>query len=113
MHTSTTKALQLIAREALRTQSKYDHVHDDEHVEGELALAASTYAKVSTDGMIARANVRRSTESWTPSDRLGEWPFDEAPKLGANDSNSSRIHELVKAGNLIVAEIARRLRSEG
>lgn len=63
--------------------------HDDEHGDGELAVAAACYA-------VPRGSVAASAA------RAQHWPFEpEAWKPG------DRIRELAKAGALIAAEIDR------
>lgn len=104
-----TKALQLIAREHERKAAKYEPEHDDSHNEGEMAQAAAVYAALSASMPKDRANVRPN-DGWKPSPVLAIWPFDELPKLAQTDDNLARLQDLVKAGNLIVSEIARRLR---
>ena len=109
MNPTNTKAVQLIAQEVQSNEAMYETAHDDLHTEGDLATAASVYARLSTQNMNVRANVRATADRWTPSSHLYDWPWEELPKLG-DDSNESRVHNLVKAAALITAEIARRLR---
>ena len=60
--------------------------HDDEHIDGSIALAAAAYA------------VGDTSTTYRPDIH---WPWDGAPKRG------NRRRELIKAGALIVAEIER------
>lgn len=70
--------------------------HDDEHTDGELAMAASCYAKPGN-----RITFRNDG---TPA----AWPWDASWWKPRPDD---RIRELMKAGALIVAEIDRLLRA--
>lgn len=80
----------MIVTERMRqvTEERWDWSHDDEHVSGELALAAVCYA-MPTD-------LRQSV--------MTNWPWDEA---WWKPTPEDRIRELVKAGALIAAEIDR------
>lgn len=70
--------------------------HDDQHTEGELALAAMVYACP-----------RSIRESWEVPVHFWPWdfstykPHDDSPEIDA------RIRELEKAGALLIAEIDR------
>lgn len=77
----------LISQERQRqvTQEGWTPEHDDEHVNGELAIAAAVYA--------TPANIRI----------VSAWPFDD----GFKPTPTDRIRELVKAAALIAAEIDR------
>jgi hypothetical protein len=87
--------MELIAAERERQVSDegWTPEHDDEHVRGELALAAACYAVPYPDAHAA---------GWS-------WPFE--PELFKRTPNGgdvdSRISELTKAGALIAAEIDR------
>lgn len=77
--------------------------HDDEHETGELAMAASVYARMagSLDG---DRNRLRSGASFVPM----FWPWrSEWWKPSIHDGPDARIRELTKAGALIAAEIDR------
>ena len=87
----------MIVKERQRqiTEEGYDPVHDDEHVKGELAIAALCYAQA------AREN------SPTIS---GWWPWDVEywkPIKAGSPGEVDRERCLVKAGALIYAEIDR------
>jgi len=69
--------------------------HDDEHDTGELVAAARTYAKYAERQSNAQVQLRPSSWPWEPS----SWKPSADP-----------IHNLVKAGALIAAEIDRLLR---
>lgn len=92
-------AIKLITEERNRQQTHegWSTDHDDEHEEGELAMAASCYALL---------------PCWRPADMapLG-WPWSNTePMDGFKPSPNDRIRELVKSGALIVAEIERLIR---
>lgn len=98
-------SIELIAEER-RRQVEEEHwspEHDDDHEAGELAMAASVYARMAGSAEGDR-NRLRSGASFVPM----FWPwFAEWFKPGPDNSNESRIRELVKAGALIAAEIER------
>lgn len=71
--------------------------HDDEHDDGELALAAVAYAMPADGRHFTDRGVRVSARAI----RDVVWPWVQSPKPG------DRIRELVKAGALIAAEIDR------
>lgn len=76
----------------------YSDGHDDEHENGELAIAASCYAMPNDE--------RPMGKKYAIPD---QWPWDvEYWKPTPND----RVRELVKAGALIVAEIDRLHRNQ-
>lgn len=91
----------LIAIERNRqiTEENWDDGHDDEHDQGQMADAAACYA----------INPRnREMAKWHPTrGRPAHWPWDDEWWKPCPDD---RIHELVKAGALIAAEIDRLLR---
>jgi hypothetical protein len=92
--------IELIAEERDRqlNEENYTPDHDDEHVEGELSIAAANYAM---------AHIARR-DGWK-NDRILYWPFEkESWKPSGND----RVRELVKAGALLAAEIDRLKRKE-
>lgn len=86
----------MIVKERQRqiTEEGYDPVHDDEHLKGELAIAALCYAQAAKENS-------RTILSW--------WPWDaEYWKPCKKDSiEVDRERCLVKAGALIYAEIDR------
>lgn len=83
--------------------------HDDEHGEGDIAAAASAYALFASLTPLRRESRRLHDEDGVPD----MWPWAlRWWKPGADDSNASRIRELVKAGALIAAEIDRLQRQE-
>lgn len=103
-------AIELITEERQRQidAEGWTAEHDDEHDTGELAMAASVYARMagSLDG---DRNRLRSGASFVPM----FWPWvTEWFKPGPDNSTNSRIRELVKAGALIAAEIDRLQRKE-
>jgi hypothetical protein len=90
--------IELISEERVRQIEKegWTHEHDAEHSEGEIANAAACYAMTKAS----------HEELWHhfESDVLSfMWPAGWTWKPSPND----RIHELVKAGALIAAEIDR------
>ena len=92
-------AIELISEERQRQidVEGWTPEHDDIHVNGELAQAASYYAM--TDETIQFIN-----EKWGNDNDLFFWPFDLEWLKRTPDN---RIKELVKAGALIAAEIDR------
>ena len=93
-----------LLRERLRQGAAWSNLHDDRHVDGELALAAATYALPPNDrgAYVYQAGLEDSVQ-------LGAlvWPFeDEAWKPG------DRVRELEKAGAFVIAEIERLQRAE-
>lgn len=108
----------LIRRERIRQveQEGYSTEHDDEHDDGELALAAACYA--TPDPMM-----RTVLFPTTRAGQMDVHTFDEVPcdwPWGVDDWKPSsksklpegRIRDLVKAGALIAAEIERLQRLE-
>lgn len=95
--------IELIAEERTRQilDEGYTALHDDDHDEGELASAAACYAMAD----VARENTGNSGPPMI-------WPWDADYW---RPSPSNRIHELIKAGALIAAEIDRlnRLEAKG
>lgn len=88
--TTTMDGLWLIHAERIRSINTegYTAKHDDQHRNGELALAAARYAL--------------DTTSYAPPPYC--WPY------GWEYKPETPLRNLVKAGNLIAAEIDRRLR---
>lgn len=106
--------IDLIAAERHRqlTEEGYSPEHDDEHIGGELALAAACYA--------APVIICASPED-PRNPRKDPFPHgwkDKRPRFGVKlvppnfYSRKLRIELLVKAGALIVAEIERLIRVE-
>lgn len=101
----TLDGVDLIAAERRRqiVDEDYDFAHDDEHENGELALAAATYA--------LPLEVRRRHVWLQPLWKLlypADWFFKGAVYTQATEvPTDTRIRELVKAGALIAAEIDR------
>lgn len=101
---------ELIAAERARQvkEEGYDESHDDDHDEGELAMAAVCYAAPEQVYVRGPYGMRGGLSFDDP------WPWDYSddrralkPRVG-----KSRIRELVKAGALIAAEIDRLQRAE-
>src|SRR3546814_786998 len=67
----------------------YDPDHDDTHREGELACAAVAYA------------MPEWLNEWMDKNDIKIWPFEGEPKF------KDRRRDLVRAGALLIAEIAR------
>lgn len=118
LKTKLTHGVGLIAAERQRqiSQKGWTSKHDDEHDEGELALAAACYAagKERTH-LIHPLNSPRGMEeagySYTysePAPGQITWPWDSEYYKPGDD----RICELVKAGALIAAEIDRLQRKQ-
>lgn len=87
----------------------YGDDHDDDHVLGELALAAACYA--------APGRIYHRKDYGSKSIEFEDpWPwdaqFDRRPSKPKKVSNKHRIRLLTKAGALIAAEIDRLLRIE-
>lgn len=87
--------VELIAEERQRQQEKegWTKEHDQEHCNGELALAAAAYA-------VAEDARNRYKDDLIP----GFWPFEVT---AWKPSPEDRVKELTKAGALIAAEIDR------
>ncbi len=92
--------IQLIATERQRQVKAegYTPAHDDEHANGELALAAACYATFHT-----RASVTVQKLCWQEVSAEFAWPWARSDYKPRNDP----ILNLVKAGALIAAEIDR------
>lgn len=73
----------------------YSVAHDDLHTDGELARAAQAYLMVYNGSIYGQA--------------LAEWPWDQD---GFNPNDNQPVHDLIRAGALIAAEIDR-LEREG
>lgn len=86
--------------------------HDDEHVAGEMAIAAACYATpVLLYERIERANVVSYADPWPWDDQWDKRPQDGNVILpNGNEATTERVRQLVKAGALIAAEIDRQLR---
>ena len=77
------------------TTEGYDAAHDDNHLAGELAEAAATYALPNA------LRFKYSGQKMVPGVSIpGMWPWPDKWNPGP-----TRIHELAKAGALIAAEI--------
>lgn len=74
----------------------YSPEHDDQHDEGQLAMAASCYA-VGLDVVV------------DDGDRIEVWPWEGNVEDAIE--GKSRLRQLIIAGALILAEIERRLRA--
>lgn len=72
----------------------FDEKHDSEHSQGELIQAAIAYALADSDNNVAGMGQNTEAYAWFPWD-MQDW------------KPSNRIHNLVKAGALIAAEIDR------
>lgn len=99
------RGVALIAAERKRQVEAegYTPEHDDEHVRGDLAVAAACYATQANQGLYESGEKAREC-------MLRFWPWDAKwwkPTPG------DRVRELVKAGALIVAEIERLQRAAG
>lgn len=120
MNNNTTGAEMITLERARQIEvKKYNAEHDDTHSEGELCLAAISYAAPDR----AYVLTRRGGDAFTFED---PWPWDEDSdnrRSGTGDimSNSlnhqsveDRIEQLAKAGAFLAAEIDRfqRLREE-
>jgi len=83
----------------------YTPDHDDQHLRGELAWAAACYA--APDRVF-----RMKTYSASPTEVLfvEPWPGNPVPW---RRPTATRVTLLVRAGALILAEIARQLRKDG
>jgi len=109
---------QRIAAERLRQIDKegWTPEHDDEHCDGELALAACCYAApVLLYRMGEPANRVEFSDPWPWDARFDGRPHPEhgncvAPNDSFHISRPDRIRQLEKAGALIAAEIDRLLR---
>lgn len=76
-------------------QEGYDFAHDDAYNEGQLALAAVAYA------------MPEWLNEWMDKNDIKIWPFEGRPNF------KDRRRDLVRAGALLIAEIARLDRSTG
>jgi hypothetical protein len=86
-------AIELIAFERARQEDKgYTEEHDDKYIRGELAFAAASYAYYA---------------GWPRVPML--WPWEDSKW---KPDRKEPIHNLIKAGALIAAEIDRRLRQD-
>lgn len=79
--------------------------HDDEHARGEMAAAAACYAMPND----VRGELVPTSGSFRVSVRDVVWPWGSA---WWKPVPNNRVHELVKAGALIIAEIERELRAQ-
>ena len=100
MKTKSLNGAELIYRERNRQlrEEGWTAEHDDEHNQGELALAAACYAL---------AELHREKEMY--GDPPPEWPWEAK---WWRPTPHDRIRELVKAGALIAAEIDRMQRED-
>ena len=100
MKTKSLNGAELIYRERNRQlrEEGWTAEHDDEHNQGELALAAACYAL---------AELHREKEMY--GDPPPEWPWEAQ---WWRPTPHDRIRELVKAGALIAAEIDRMQRED-
>ena len=100
MKTKSLNGAELIYRERNRQlrEEGWTAEHDDEHNQGELALAAACYAL---------AELHREKEMY--GDPPPEWPWEAT---WWRPTPHDRIRELVKAGALIAAEIDRMQRED-
>lgn len=85
----------------------YAVIHDDQHVEGELAIAASCYADLAAC-LAVGAKTEEMREMYFGRTRIA-WPFEEESFAPSDDP----IRNLEKAGALIAAEIDRIERLRG
>ena len=94
------KPIEALQAERLRqiTEEGYDSAHDDERKRGELAIAAAAYASLAAEG--DKGTLARDVPPI-------EWPLDSEEW-----KPDSRRRMLVKAGALILAELARLDREE-
>jgi len=101
--TETTDGASLIASERARQVASegWTPAHDDQHIAGELALAAASYAQ--PPGI-------RGTRNWQETGRMSGPPTTWPGRHWEWQPSGNRIDELVKAGALVAAEIDRRLR---
>ena len=102
----TSQALKDIEDERARQQlvEGWTPEHDDTHVNGEMALAASVYSEVASDVSTHKYGRSLAAAGQAPFD----WPWDPS---WFKPTDPRR--DLVKAGALIVAEIERLDRAEG
>jgi len=103
-----------IAKERLRQESEegWSGDHDDDHISGELALAAACYA-APTRLYTAERNAQghRFMDPWPWDSCWDKRPRDKSGNL-REGTREERIRDLVKAGALVAAEIDR-LEREG
>lgn len=78
---------------------------DARYKPGTLGMAAICYATFACSGAEIREDVRKLNNAGYPP-RHWPWPL-SFWKVGADNSDASRVRELVKAGALIAAEIDR------
>lgn len=109
--------IELIAAERQRQLDVegYDAAHDDEHVEGEIALAAALYASpILLYAKEDYANQIRFSDPWPWEDSFDRRAVVNGGNVIAANSTlgtAKRIRQLEKAGALIAAEIDRLRRS--
>lgn len=104
-----------IAAERARQVSEegYDASHDDEHDDGDLAMAAACYAAPESIYVREdRANQVTFTDPWPWDWRCDTRPTDGNVVTPEKATTAQRIRLLEKAGALIAAEIDRLLRAE-
>lgn len=93
-------------RERQLTGEEWTSEHDDCHVKGEMALAAAVYAmpEETRDIMIFHTPLRLWIWPWRGFWKPGRAPYSHPERT---DPIDQRVHELVKAGALMAAEIDR------
>ena len=106
-----------IAKERARqiSEEDYDEPHDDDHVGGQLAMAAACYAASAANARIYVMEEFAASVSFDDP-----WPWDECYDKRPYDGNvlrepvsdAQRIRMLEKAGALVAAEIDRLLRRQ-
>ena len=97
-------ALVIAERQRQVDAEGYTPAHDDQHVGGELALAAASYAQ--PPGARAHFN-------WKDTGRMAGAPQTWPGRHWQWKPDGDRVRELVKASALILAEIDRLLRKDG
>jgi hypothetical protein len=87
--------------------------HDDEHADGQMAMAAALYATpVLLYQKVDRANCISFVDPWPWDDRWDKRPEDgNVIQPNGSEATTERVRQLVKAGALIAAEIDRLLRT--
>ncbi len=103
---------QLIARERERQQSVegWTPEHDDQHVKGQLALAAISYAAPDYSKIAIHEGGIQFSHPWPFLTRLTR--YEEEWVQGHPKTKGDRLHDLVRAGALIAAEIDRLQRQQ-
>lgn len=109
--------IELITAERVRQRADegWDDVHDDEHEDGELAIAAACYASpvpLRAEKLVS-CGCRSAGDCphvFGPTRWLDPWPWDAK---WDKRKNHDRVKQLTIAGALIAAEIDRLLRAGG